>query len=171
MSDWRGLRRGIGSGAGRGAGISREENPGPPGSGEGSSARGTADDAGAGTVMALGICALSIALLLAGLLVVQASSSASVAATAADLAALAGADTARGLRDGDPCGVAREVAQRNRAQLRECSVDPGRETVTVEASVTAALLPWPASARARAGPPEEPPGPQGELSGVPEPAG
>ena len=115
--------------------------------------------------MALGICALSAALLLSGLLVVQASSAASAAATAADLSALAGADTARGLRDGDPCVVAREVALRNRAELRECSVDVGRGTVTVEAAVTAPLLPWPATARARAGPPDELPGGPEELSG------
>lgn len=69
------------------------------------------------------------------------------AATAADLAALAGADA---LAVGtDACPVADAVARRNEAQLDACEVH-GQE-VTVQVSVTASPLPA-LVGRARAGP-------------------
>ena len=54
-------------------------------------------DGGAGTVMSIGICLALLAAAVAGLLMVQVAVAAVRAATAADLAALAGADTLRGL--------------------------------------------------------------------------
>ncbi|KAD4060150.1 hypothetical protein GD627_03580 [Arthrobacter yangruifuii] len=124
------------------------------------------------------------------LVLVQASVAAVRAATAADLAALAGADALRGLQHpaaggppaggipgtgsggtpdaapraapgaapgvsagDDACRVATEVAARNNASLRACTVDPGSGTLTVETEVGVPALPIPAVARARAGPP------------------
>ncbi|MGO1192335.1 MAG: Rv3654c family TadE-like protein [Nesterenkonia sp.] len=119
---------------------------------------------GSGTVVTLGI----IAALLLVLALVHALSAAVVAkghaARAADLAALAGADTARGLHVGDPCTVAEQVAVRNGADMEECIVGgeyPGEVRVSVSRSVSIAVLdaqlsipPLPASADSRAGPPQ-----------------
>ncbi|GAA1733806.1 Rv3654c family TadE-like protein [Brachybacterium phenoliresistens] len=68
--------------------------------------------------------------------------------TAADLAALAGAD-ALAAGSGDPCPIAGEVARRNGAQLASCAV-AGRDVI-VTVAVDAGALP-PVSGRARAGP-------------------
>ncbi|WP_321164359.1 Rv3654c family TadE-like protein [Arthrobacter sp. Edens01] len=128
----------------------------PPGDGDGK-------DSGSGTVIALGTVLGAIVLFLGVLLLVQATIGAARAAAAADLAALAGADTIRGLRSGDPCGVAAEVAARNAAELSACVPDPGARTVVVWVEASAAsLLPWRATAQARAGPP----GPLGSREGV-----
>ena len=76
----------------------------------------------------------------------------SQAATAADLAALAGAD-ALAAASTQPCTVAAEVASRNGARLTSCERRDWDVLVRVE--VDASPLP-PAGARARAGPgPEE----------------
>lgn len=83
------------------------------------------------------------------------------AATAADLASLAGAD-ALAVASAEPCSIAAEAASRNDAQLLSCEL---REwDVLVQVQVEAAPLP-PATARARAGPgpapgPADLPGPQ-----------
>ena len=124
----------------------------------------TTRDRGAGTVMSIGICLALLGAAVAGLLMVQATVAAVRAATAADLAALAGADALRGLgplsgeagtgaETGDGCAAARETAARNKARLTSCTADRGRGTVTVEAEVHIPALPAPATARARAGPP------------------
>ncbi|PMC76851.1 MULTISPECIES: Rv3654c family TadE-like protein [unclassified Brachybacterium] len=76
------------------------------------------------------------------------------AGTAADLAALAGAD-ALAAANAHPCAVAAEVAQRNDARLTSCERRGWDVLVTVEVRAGSLPLP-PASARARAGPgPEE----------------
>lgn len=109
---------------------------------------------GAGTVLTVGLAVGTIVLILSVLLLVQATVGAARSGTAADLAALTGADTLRGLRAGDPCSAAGEVAARNGADLASCTADFGTRSVTVEVSSrSAALLPWAPSARARAGPP------------------
>lgn len=119
---------------------------------------------GSGTVMALGI----IAALLVVLTVVHALSAVAVAkgqsARAADLAALAGADTARGLNVGDPCTVAEHVVARNSSVMEDCTVGgdhPSEVRVSVSRSVRITVLPehlnlpqMQAEATARAGPPE-----------------
>ena len=127
--------------------------------------RGPFTEQGSGTVLAAGL-ALVMAFLLAGIvLLVQAQVAGSRAATAADLAALAGADAARGLAAGDPCQVAADIVTRHNAQLASCTVE-GHPGTIVEVRTTIAVpgLPWPAQGRARAGPPPDtvlPGGPAG----------
>ena len=79
---------------------------------------------GSGTVLALGLVAVLClcCLVVAGLIGVVVANQR--AASAADLAALAGADSARGLRSGDPCQAVHEVAAANGAQVIACSVPP-----------------------------------------------
>ncbi|NLS11007.1 hypothetical protein HGQ17_13580 [Nesterenkonia sp. MY13] len=121
------------------------------------------EDRGSGTVVAVGIIAVLI-LLLALVAVLGAVAVATTHATrAADLAALAGADTARGLNTGDPCTVAGQVAARNGVELESCSVGgeyPTEVRVTVskrfDVVVLSELLPAELSTQqtSRAGPPE-----------------
>lgn len=79
------------------------------------------------------------------------------AAQAADLAALAAADAARGLTTGDPCGRAEKVAQANRAHLVACALPPGLAgTADIRTSVDIAgpfAFLGPAQGVSRAGPP------------------
>ena len=111
------------------------------------------EERGSGTVLVLGTGVLLLVLFGAVLLLLQSTVAANRAATAADLSALAAADTVRGLREGDACAVAGEVADRNGAALTGCAVNPGDHTVQVNTQVAAGLVPWPATGRARAGPP------------------
>ncbi|WP_159707079.1 Rv3654c family TadE-like protein [Arthrobacter sp. 18067] len=107
---------------------------------------------GAGTVLALTLGAVVMALLVGVLLLAQAGVLASRAASAADLAALAAADAARGLTSGDPCAVASDVAGRHDATLTSCTV-VGGDVVEV-ATALAHPFDWGgATGRARAGPP------------------
>ncbi|NEM92191.1 hypothetical protein G3T37_12595 [Galbitalea soli] len=69
--------------------------------------------------------------------------------SAADAAALAGADVAAGLAPGEPCAVAARIARANGAVLTACGTDGPVVTVTAE-TVAAGI---PVVARARAGPP------------------
>lgn len=106
------------------------------------------DQRGSGTVLMLALVGAIVAVAVAlsgalGLLVVRQRANG-----AADAAALAAADVASGAVPGAVCVVARDIAARNGAVLRECSVDG--EVVTVSASVS-----WMGVAvlgRARAGP-------------------
>ncbi|MET4059809.1 secretion/DNA translocation related TadE-like protein [Arthrobacter sp. UYP6] len=115
--------------------------------------RGRTSERGAGTVLVLGCGLLLLILCAAVLMLLQTAVAAGRAATAADLAALAAADTVRALRIGDPCWVAGEVAGRNGAVLAACTVDAGKGTVQVETEVPVPLLNQPATGHARAGPP------------------
>lgn len=112
-------------------------------------------EGGAGTVVAAGL-AMAMLLLLTGVLWLgQAAAAAGKAATAADLAALAAADVARGLTPGDPCQVAADLAIRLGASLTSCQVQGAQaDTVQVEVIVRSGL-PWAAHGLARAGPPPE----------------
>lgn len=110
-------------------------------------------DAGAGTVLMLGIVLAAITLAVAAVLLASAVVSGARAGAAANLAALAGADALRGLRGADPCTLAAAVAEQNEARLEQCVPDPQERTVTISVSTAAGLLPWPATAAARAGPP------------------
>ena len=122
------------------------------------------DDRGSGTVVAVGIIAGLMVLLSLVTLLGAAAVTKTQAARASDLAALAAADTARGLHAGDPCTVAEQVAARNSAVLQECSVGgeyPTEVTVTVAREVDAMVptdlipgLPLTATSTSRAGPPE-----------------
>lgn len=79
------------------------------------------------------------------------------AAKAADLAALAAADAARGLTSGDPCDRAQEVATANLAHVSACVLPPGLSgTVDIRTSVDIAgpfAFLGPAQGVSRAGPP------------------
>ena len=111
---------------------------------------------GSGTVVAAGLAMGVLVLLAGGLWLGQGTAAASKAATAADLAALAAADAARGLAAGDPCRVAEDLAVRHGAILTSCRVlGLGADTVQVEVAVGTSL-PWPAHGLARAGPPPAP---------------
>lgn len=126
------------------------------------------DERGSGTVLAISIIAVLILLLSLSAVLGAAAAAKAQAERAADLAALAAADTARGLARGDPCTVAEEVAAVNDTVLQECTVGgefPSEVTVSVhrEGSVVVIthLVPaitLSASATARAGPPDALPG-------------
>ena len=121
--------------------------------GDGPMRGGEQMDRGSGTVLVWGVALVVLTMLVAVLVLLQSGVAAGRAATAADLAALAGADAARGLRSGDPCAVAGEVAARNGASVTGCTVETGEQTLQVETAVPVPLLPWTAAGRARAGPP------------------
>lgn len=111
-------------------------------------------DAGAGSVLAIGILGALVALLLAALPIGTLFAAHQQAANAADAAALAAADTASGRLPGFPCETARRVADRNRASLGRCDLDG--LTVLVDASVDTR---WgTVTVAARAGPPGDLPG-------------
>jgi secretion/DNA translocation related TadE-like protein len=106
-------------------------------------------------VLALGLVALLVALVLAVAAVGAAVVARHRAAAAADLAALAAADRTTGRAPGAPCPAAAEIAHRNRASLASCRV-AADGSVTVRATCR---LPRPwrrlgvATAVARAGHP------------------
>ena len=106
---------------------------------------------GAGTVLALALGGVVMALLLGLLLVAQAAVMASRAASAADLAALAAADAARGLIPGEPCAVAAGVAGRHDAKITACTV--AGDVVEVGTELPHSFQWGVATGRARAGPP------------------
>lgn len=96
-------------------------------------------DEGSGTVHGMSIAVLMCALLIVILLLGQAGISMHRAAKAADLAALAAADTARGLASGVPCDVARAVAAENGAIMDHCELVT-REQTTVDVRTSIALF-------------------------------
>ncbi len=112
----------------------------------------TQSECGAGTVLALGLGAVVMALLLGLLLLAQAGVMASRAASAADLAALAAADAARGLASGEPCAVAADVSAKQDAKLTSCTVAAGN-VVEVGTELAHPFRWGVATGRARAGPP------------------
>ncbi|WP_422934170.1 Rv3654c family TadE-like protein [Sinomonas sp. P47F7] len=119
------------------------------------SGRGARTDAerGAGTVLSLGLALVVILGVVACVLVAQGFAAAARASLTADLAALMAADTERGLRPGQACGVAEEVARLNNAELAACEVEHPAETVRVVVRVAAPAPLGAAEGRARAGPP------------------
>lgn len=116
---------------------------------------GLAGDKGAGTVLSLAVLAVICFATTVGVAKAQLALAVHQAATAADLAALAGAQAMV-----DPCGRATAVAAANGTQLLECQVTGGDVLVQVRRpmpSLTASLLssfrlPTPAvTAQSRAG--------------------
>ena len=109
-----------------------------------------AEERGAATILALAIVGAIVAIA-AGLVAVLAASVASQdAANAADAAALAAADAVSGAVAGEPCALAALLAERNGARLVGCEV----AVSVVSVSVVVERGAFPASASARAGPPE-----------------
>src|SRR4051794_36384816 len=107
-------------------------------------------DAGSATILVLGLAAVVWVAGLAVLMLAQVANARSRAATAADLAALAGAAH---VITGDPCGAARTVAIAQAAELGSCRVDGWIVQVTARMPLRGALRIFPpAQARARAGP-------------------
>ncbi|AJT43067.1 hypothetical protein UM93_11240 [Psychromicrobium lacuslunae] len=116
---------------------------------------------GSGTVLAIGLGIAAMVLICALSLLSQAVSGYQRAASAADLAALAAADAARGLSPGEPCQVADSVASRHGAVLNFCEVQgPMFDTVRVSASVQfsapLSVFYQQVTVQARAGPPSQP---------------
>ncbi|MFK0039552.1 Rv3654c family TadE-like protein [Paenarthrobacter sp. NPDC090517] len=112
----------------------------------------TKSERGGGTVLALGLGAVVMAMLLGLLFLAQAGVMASRAASAADLAALAAADAARGLASGEPCAVAADVAAKHDVRLTSCTV-VGGNVVEVGTELAKPFRWGVAMGRARAGPP------------------
>ncbi len=113
-------------------------------------------EAGAGTVLAVGVC------LLAGMLAVLLLFVGSVVGVkertqdAADLAALGGAQVFQESHDGEQaCAAAAAIVQRNRAELVECTMSG--EYATVKARTVAAWRWVSFTAQATAGPADAPP--------------
>lgn len=107
---------------------------------------------GAGTVLALGLGMLVVLSAVLILLLAQSGAMAFRAAAAADLAALAAADAARGITPGEPCAVAADVARRNGARVLSCSEGTG-STVQVRTELEVRTPVGGATGLARAGPP------------------
>jgi secretion/DNA translocation related TadE-like protein len=115
--------------------------------------RRLAGDRGSATVWVVALSGVLAAIGMAAVLVGSAVVGRHRAAGAADLAALAAAESAVRGRS-DACGVAEAVARANGARLSGCSVDPGA-VVDVAVEVRVRLGPLGtglATARARAGP-------------------
>ena len=98
-------------------------------------------DRGSTTVLSVALGALAVILVVTVGLVAQGFLTREKARTAADTAALAAADAARGLTSGEPCNVAKEVARANGAELTDClaSADQGKAVVTVRIRLPTAL--------------------------------
>jgi secretion/DNA translocation related TadE-like protein len=107
---------------------------------------------GSGTVLAAGLALMVMMVMALLLLLAQSAVLASRAAAAADLAALAAADALRGVTDGEPCGVAAEVAARHAATVVSCS-EGGGQTVEVRTELIERTMLGTASGHSRAGPP------------------
>lgn len=114
---------------------------------------------GSSTVLVAGVAIAAIMLLIGISWLAQAALAGQRTRTAADLAALAAADAARGLSSGDPCGLAGRIAAEHGVELVSCRVLGQRQEI-VEV-YTALRLPGilgEATGRARAGPPGAAPG-------------
>lgn len=110
-----------------------------------------ASEEGAGSVLVVGVIAAVMMLTLMFAPVIAAHVDSARAATAADAAALAAADTAVGIVPGVPCANAALTAAANGATLTTCRV----EGLVVTVSVSRASGHVKATASATAGPPRE----------------
>jgi secretion/DNA translocation related TadE-like protein len=112
--------------------------------------RSRADEAGAGTVLAVAMMGVLVTFTVAASGVVGVVAGHRRAQSAADLAALAGAGALQ--EGGDACQHAGAIARRNGARLRGCEVDGWNVAVTVAATVRLPGSPIELEARGRAGP-------------------
>jgi secretion/DNA translocation related TadE-like protein len=114
------------------------------------------EDAGSGSVLAVGVIGAVTAFALSAVGVSTLLVERAVAAGAADSAALAAADAAAGYVAGAPCDAAREITSELETVLAVCRVSG--TTVDVEVLTAHAVLGVPVGSRARAGQPTEVPG-------------
>lgn len=110
---------------------------------------GLRDERGSGTVMALGLILLGLALTLGLAQVGVAAVGSTAAHQASDLAAIAGATAV--LTGGDGCVTAGEYATKNGSHLESCSVSGWIVTVRVAKPLKIGLVPE-AQSTSRAGP-------------------
>jgi secretion/DNA translocation related TadE-like protein len=110
---------------------------------------GSQDEAGAASVIALGIVGAIVAVSIAVVPVLGAFVASQEAANAADAAALAAADAVSGAVTGVPCELAGGVAARNGARLMSCEGDG--PVVVVRVAIE--RFGFTVAAAARAGPP------------------
>lgn len=110
-------------------------------------------EAGAATVLAVGLVAALIVLLAALVPVVALLGAHGRAAAAAEAAALAGADTALGAVAGIPCEAAARIARADGAADVRCR----QQGLDVRVDVTVVVLGLPVPGAARAGPPGDRP--------------
>ncbi|GLI26178.1 hypothetical protein ARHIZOSPH14_04200 [Agromyces rhizosphaerae] len=115
----------------------------------GARAGGISAERGAGSVLALGVVAATVALTAPVLAASAMLLGGQLAANAADAAALAAADAVSGAVPGEPCERAADAAARNGGTLEACAIDG--LVAEVRARVVVAGLAQ--AARARAGPP------------------
>jgi secretion/DNA translocation related TadE-like protein len=111
-------------------------------------------ESGAATVLAVGLVAAMIVVLAALVPVVVLLGAHGRAASAADAAALAGADTALGVLAGIPCDTAARTARVDGAATVRCR----QQGLDVRVDVTVTVLGLPVPGAARAGPPGDRPG-------------
>lgn len=114
----------------------------------------TSLERGSATLLVVGAIASIMTLTTSALVLAAVIVATHQARSAADLAALAGAQRLEdAVAEDAACAEARRVAQRNRAQLRGCAVDG----MDLEVIVAVTVRTWPsdAVARARAGPDQE----------------
>lgn len=110
---------------------------------------GLRDERGSGTVMALGLILLGLALTLGLAQVGVAAVGSTAAHQTSDLAAIAGATAV--LTGGDGCVTAGEYATKNGSHLESCSVSGWMVTVRVAKPLKIGLVPE-AQSTSRAGP-------------------
>jgi secretion/DNA translocation related TadE-like protein len=106
-------------------------------------------EVGSGSLLAIAIIGATIASLALGVPLLAGLGIRQSVATAADAAALAGADVAVGMYPGSPCAVATSVAAANHAHLDGCRVDGLVVTVRANSEFLGLRL----VASATAGPP------------------
>jgi secretion/DNA translocation related TadE-like protein len=93
------------------------------------------DDRGSSTVVSVAVGAAALGLT-AGLgLGAQAFLAHARVDSAADLAALAAADAARGITPGEPCAIAKETVEHGGAEITECIARPDLGTAKVAAEI------------------------------------
>jgi secretion/DNA translocation related TadE-like protein len=110
-----------------------------------------ADQRGSGSVLAIAVIGAVVGTALAATTALGALVVRQQAMSAADAAALAGADAVSGLVAGDVCAVAESAASANDGSLISCTVDGSDVTVEVGVTWSGAVI----SARSRAGPPPD----------------
>ncbi len=115
----------------------------------GSGRRSLRRESGAGSVLGIAVVSTILAVMLLTVPLYCVLVARGRATAAADAAALAAADVAIGLAPGVPCSIAASVADANGVAVTACQADG----VIVTVRVSVAVLGFPVTATATAGPP------------------